>query len=157
MRSMPDLSETFKRLESNPQEGSQYILALLERFLEPLVLKLDRVLDRRLVRTMLQCLVAILRLRTTPQVLWLSELGSYLQGYEGYARSATAGTKRVGKLLRSVKWTVGLIDGYLLEKADVEVARLKEQGNRVLCLWDGSVVEKPKVKNWRDYAQFSKA
>ena len=61
MKSMPDLSETFKRLESNPQEGSQYILSLLERFLEPLLLKLDRVLDRRLVRTMLQCLVAILR------------------------------------------------------------------------------------------------
>lgn len=142
MKSMPDLSETFKRLESNPQEGSQYMLSLRERFLEPLVLKLDRVLDRRLVRTMLQCLVAILRLRNNPQVLWLSELGSYLQGYEGYARSATAGTKRVGKLLRSVKWTVGLIDGYLLEKADAEVARLKEQGNRVLCLWDGSVVEK---------------
>jgi hypothetical protein len=142
VKSMPELSETFKRLESNPQEGSQYMLYLLESFLEPLLLKLDRVLDRRLVRTMLQCLVAILRLRNNPQVLWLSELGSYLQGYEGYATSATAGTKRVGKLLRSVKWTVGLIDGYLLEKADAEVARLKEQGKRILCLWDGSVVEK---------------
>lgn len=141
MKSMPDLSETFKRLESNPQEGAQYILNRLERFFEPLLLKLDRVLERRLVRTMLQCLVAILRLRNNPQVLWLSELGSYLQGYEGYARSATAGTKRVGKLLRSVKWTVGLIDGYRLEKADEEVQRLKEQGKRILCLWDGSVVE----------------
>jgi hypothetical protein len=59
-----------------------------------------------------QCLVAIIRLRNHPQALWLSELGSYLQGYEGYAASATAGTKRVGKLLRSVKWTVGLIDRY---------------------------------------------
>jgi hypothetical protein len=65
------------------------------------------VLDKRLVRTLLQCLMAIIRLRNTPQALWLSELGSYLQGYDGYASSATAGTKRVGKLLRSVKWTVG--------------------------------------------------
>jgi hypothetical protein len=69
-------------------------------------------------------------------------LGSYLDGYDGYSSSAAAGTKRVGKLLRSVKWTVGLIDRYLLEKADEEVKKLKEQGKRILCLWDGSVVEK---------------
>jgi len=49
---------------------------------------------------------------------------------------------RVGKLLRSVKWTVELIDRYLLEKADEEVEKLKEQRKRILCLWDGSVVEK---------------
>jgi|SRR5581483_11663977 len=50
--------------------------------------------------------------------------------------------RRVGKLLRSIKWTVGLIDRYLREKADEEVCHLKEQGERVLCLWDGRVVEK---------------
>src|SRR5258708_147656 len=89
-----------------------------------------------------QCLVAILRLRNNPQVLWLSELGSYLEGYGGEAPSAPAGTKRVGKLLRSVKWTVELIDRYLLEKADAEVQKLKAEGKRILCLWDGSVLEK---------------
>lgn len=139
---MAELSETFKRLESDPQEGSQQVLNLLERFFEPFVQKLDEVLDKRLVRTLLQCLVAIMRLRNNPQALWLSELGSYLQGYQGYASSATAGTKRVGKLLRSVKWTVSLLDRYLLEKADEEVQKLKGQGKRILCLWDGSVVEK---------------
>ncbi len=142
MSSMPDLSETFKRLENDPQEGSHYLLKLLEKFFEPFLLKLDGVLDKRLVRTMLQCLVAIMRLRNTPQGLWLSELGSYLEGYAGYACSATAGTKRVGKLLRSVKWTANLIDRYVLEKADKEVQKLKGQGARLLCLWDGSVVEK---------------
>jgi hypothetical protein len=114
----------------------------MESFLLPFLHVLDGVLDKRLVRTLLQCLVAIIRLRNNPQALWLSELGSYLQGYEGYSSSAAAGTKRVGKLLRSVKWTVGLIDSYLLSKADEEVKKLKEQGKRILCLWDGSVVEK---------------
>ena len=139
---MSELSETFKRLEQDPQGGSQHLLQLLETFLMPFLHFLDEVLDKRLVRTFVQCLVAIIRLRNNPQALWLSELGSYLQGYDGYASSAAAGTKRVGKLLRSVKWTVGLIDRYLLEKADEEVQKLKEQGKRILCIWDGSVLEK---------------
>jgi hypothetical protein len=139
---MPELSETFKRLEQDPQGGSQYLLHLLETFFLPFLTGLDEILDKRLVRTFLQCLVAIIRLRNNPQALWLSELGSYLDGYDGYASSAAAGTKRVGKLLRSVKWTVGLIDQYFLEKADEEVQKLQEQRKRILCLWDGSVVEK---------------
>ena len=139
---MTDLSETFKRLERNPQAGSQYVMGLLESFCAPFLVALDEVLDKRLVRTLLQCVVAIIRFRTNPQALWLSELGSYLQGYEGYSSSAAAGTKRVGKLLRSVKWTVSLIDRYLMEKAEEEVQRLKGQGQRILCIWDGSVLEK---------------
>src|SRR5690349_12963913 len=139
---MTELSETFKRLQDDPQGGSQHLLSLLETFLMPLLHVLDEALDKRLVRTFVQCLVAIIRGRNTAQILWLSELGSYLDGYGGEACSAAAGTKRVGKLLRSVKWTVGLIDRYMLEKADTEVRKLKEQGKRILCLWDGSVVEK---------------
>ncbi len=139
---MPELSETFKRLEQDPQGGSQHLLHLLETFLLPLLMELDEILDKRLVRTLLQCLVAIIRLRNNPQALWLSELGSYLSGYDGAACSAAAGTKRVGKLLRSVKWTVGCIEQYLLKKADEEVQKLKAQGKRILCIWDGSVLEK---------------
>lgn len=139
---MSELTETFKHLESDPQGGSQHLISLLESFFAPFLLMVDEVLDKRLVRTLLQCLVAIIRFRNNPQALWLSELGSYIQGYEGYSPSATAGNKRVGKLLRSVKWTVGLIDRYLLEKADEEVQRLRGQGKRILCLWDGSVLEK---------------
>ena len=105
---MADLSETFKRLESDHQGGSQHLIELLETFFQPFLLILNGVLDKRLVRTLLQCLVAIIRFRNNAQALWLSELVSYLQGYEGYSSSAAAGTKRVGKLLRSVKWTVGL-------------------------------------------------
>lgn len=139
---MSELSETFKRLERDPQEGSQYLLELLETFLLPFLVSLDRVLDKRLVRTFLQCIVAIIRLRSNPQALWLSEMGSYLEGYEGYSASAAAGTKRIGKVLRSVKWTVKLIDDFFLERAHREVQKLKEQGKRILCIWDGSVLEK---------------
>ena len=64
---MTELSETFKRLERDPQEGSQQVLNLLERFFEPFMQKLDEVLDKRLVRTLLQCLVAIMRLRNNPR------------------------------------------------------------------------------------------
>jgi hypothetical protein len=128
-------------LEHDPQGGSQHLLKLLETFFLPFLIQLDEVLDKRLVRTLLQCLVAIIRCRNNPQVLWLSELGSSLSSYDGDACSAAAGAKRVGKLLRSVKWTVECIDRYLLEKADEEVKKLKERGERILCLWDGSVVE----------------
>lgn len=55
---MPELSETFKRLEIDPQGGSQHLLGLLETVFQPFLLMLDTVLDKRLVRTLLQCLVA---------------------------------------------------------------------------------------------------
>jgi hypothetical protein len=139
---MSELSETFKHLESDPQGGSQHVLLLLEQFVQPLLLSLNAVLDKRLVRTWLHCLVAIIRLRNNPQALWLSELGSYLEECEGLSASAPAGTKRVGKLVRSAKWTVQVIDQFLLEKADAQVKRLQAQGQRVLCVWDGSVLEK---------------
>ncbi len=58
----------------------------------------------------------------------MSELGSYLQGYEGYSPSAPAGTKRIGKLLGSVKWTVEFIDRYLLSKADARGEKAERAG-----------------------------
>jgi hypothetical protein len=139
---LPELSETFKRLQADPQAGSQHLLVVLETFLLPFLVRLDRVLDKRLVRTFLQCLVAIICCRNHPQALWLSELGSYLSGYDGQQWSAPAGTKRVGKRRHSVKWTVALIDQYLLEKADEVVQTLHTSSRRILCLWDGSVLEK---------------
>lgn len=59
------------------------------------------------------------------------------------AVSAPAGTKRLSNLLRSLKWSILQIDQFLLREADKEVKRLKEQGKRILCIWDGSVIEKP--------------
>lgn len=125
---------------------SQEFAQLLETFLAPLLLVLDRVLDKRLVRTLVQCCVAIIRFRNQKQGLLLSELGSYLGGYAGLSKTATAGTKRVGNLLRSLNWSVLHIDRFLLEEANKEVERLKAQGKRILCLFDGSVIEKPESR-----------
>ena len=122
---------------------SQEFAHLLETFLTPLLLVLDQVLDKRLVRTLVQCCVAIIRFRNHKQGLLLSELGSYLGGSVGLSQTATAGTKRVGKLIRSLKWSALHIDRFLLEEAGKEVERLKGQGKRILCLFDGSVIEKP--------------
>jgi hypothetical protein len=66
-----------------------------------------------------------------------------MDGYSGLSTNAPAGTKRLGNLISSLKWSIFHIDQYLLEEADKEVKTLKNQGKRVLCIWDGSVIEKP--------------
>ena len=104
---------------------------------------LDTLLDKRLVRTLVQCCVAIIRFRNTKQGLLLSELGSSMDGYRGLSTTAPAGTKRIRNLLRSIKWSILQIDRSLLEEAEKEVRTLKEQGKRIFCIWDGSVIEKP--------------
>lgn len=73
---------------------------------------LDTLLDKRLIGTFVQCSVAIVRFRNNKQGLWLSELGSYMDGYDGLSTSALAGTKRIGNLLRPLKWNSTHIDTY---------------------------------------------
>jgi Transposase DDE domain len=129
--------------EQDSQKASQELAEMLELFLSPLLIVLDRFLDKRLVRTLVQCCVAIIRLRSNKQGLLLSELGAYMDGYSGLSTNAPAGTKRIGNLVRSIKWNILHIDEYLLSEADKEVKNLKSQGKMVLCIWDGSVIEKP--------------
>jgi len=115
----------------------------LRTFLAPLLYALDQVLDKRLVTTLVQSCVAIIRFRNFKQGLWLSELGSYLVGKPGQSKRGTAGTKRLGNLIRSLKWSPWYIDHFLLNEADKEVNALKKEGKRILCIWDESVLEKP--------------
>ena len=129
--------------EQDAQKASQERAQELEVFLFALLSLLDTLLDKRLVRTLVQCCVAIIRFRKTKQGLLLSEWGSYMDGYRGLSKTATAGTKRIRNLIRSITWSVVQLDRYVLEEADKEVKRLKDQGKRILCLWHGSVVEKP--------------
>ena len=128
--------------EQDAQKLAQELAHELELFLSPLLIVLDTLLDKRLVRTIVQCCAAIIRFRNSKQGLLLSELGSYMDGYHGLSKNAAAGTKRVGNLIRSLKWNILHIDRYLLEEADKEVKKLKEAGKRILCIWDGSVIEK---------------
>lgn len=68
--------DTVQRSEQDLQKMSQELAQMLEMFLSPLLLTLDRLLDKRLVRTFVQCCVAILHFRNHKQGLLLSELGS---------------------------------------------------------------------------------
>lgn len=135
--------DTLQTNEQDPQQVSQAVAQELEIFLSPLLIALDKLLDKRLVRTVLQVCVAILRFRDQKQRLLLSELGSYLVHDGGKPLSAAAGTKRISNLLRSIKWSHFSIDRFLLEEADIYVKDLQRQRKPVLCIWDGSVLEKP--------------
>ena len=84
--------------EQESEKASQEIAHMLEEFLSPLLIVLDGLLDKRLVRTLVQCCVAIIRFRNNKQGFLLSELGSYMDGYRGLSKSAPAGTKRVSNL-----------------------------------------------------------
>ena len=66
-------------------------------FLEPLLHRLDAQIDRRLVRTFVTPIAAILTWRHRQHGLLLSELGAYILS----PHQAPAGTKRLSNLLHS--------------------------------------------------------
>ena len=96
-------------------EQGQELANLLQSFIGPLEVWLDRQVDRRLVRTLFLALVAIVRLRHSRSGLLLSELGAHILS----PAQAPTGTKRLSNLLRSPKWS------HILGKVR---NRLEEQG-----------------------------
>ena len=110
----------------------------LGEFVGPLLTKLDQQVDKRLVRTFLKTLAAIIRFRHSVYGLLLSELGAYIVT----PTQAPAGTKRLSNLLRSNKWTGKLIEDFLWDKACQRVSEAVEQQDDVFIGWDESVVEK---------------
>ena len=83
------------------QEKAQQVTQCVEKYLEPLVEPLDAYLDKRLVRTFLQGIRTIIEARTQAPGLVISELGSILLS----GREASAGEKRIHRLLTSEKWS----------------------------------------------------
>ena len=81
-------------LPYEPQAMAQGLGLTLLSFLGPLLLELDQGLDKRLIRTFVQAIEAILTFRDRINGLLLSELGSYLDplGQGG-------GTKRLSRRL----------------------------------------------------------
>lgn len=104
-------------------------------------------LDRRLVRTFAQAVLAIIVHRASSTGLWLSELGGVLLSPD----HAPAGTKRLSKLLLSSKWSSLLIDLFLWKRAEAFVSRLQETGQPILADV-GTVVcwRKRPVCRWKD-------
>jgi hypothetical protein len=129
-------------VECGPQasgEVSAALAARLDAYLQPLLVRLDQQLDKRLVRTFVGLLHIIVQFRHRQQGLLLSELGAYLLG----PAQAPAGTKRISNLLRSRKWRFRLIEHFLWQGADARLSELEAAHEPALVVWDASVLEKP--------------
>jgi len=118
---------------------AQGLTAQLAHFLFPLLVELDRLLDKRLVRTFLHSIAVILTFRDRANGLLLSELGGYLLS----AAHAPAGTKRLSNLLHSAKWRASLITRFLWQRASEQLKQWQQDGQDGLLLWDESGWEKP--------------
>ena len=118
---------------------AQALASRLQSFVAPLLSALDAPLDRRLVRTALLTLQALVKFRHTKYGLLLSELGGHLLSPE----HAPAGTKRLSNLLRSPRWSHTAIEDFLFQQADTVLATHRAQNRTVLLLWGSSVLEKP--------------
>ena len=78
-----------------PEAMAQGLLGEFGLFLAPLVLLLERMMDKRLRRTLVQTVQIILTFRDRVNGLLLSELGGYLE----HPAHAPAGTKRLSRRL----------------------------------------------------------
>jgi hypothetical protein len=110
----------------------------LEAYVKPLLVELDKSLDKRLVRTFLKTLQVIVQFRNRAQGLLLSELGAYILSPD----HAPAGTKRLSNLLRSKKWASKQIERFLWQDAHETLNELEAEGDVPLLAWDESVIEK---------------
>ncbi len=130
------------RLEFEGKQASARVARALgerlEGFVAPLLLELDKHIDKRLVRTFLTVLQVIVQVRNRSQGLLLSELGAYIVSGD----RAPAGTKRLSNLLRSKKWTSRMIAQFLWREAEKELEDLEATGEKALVVWDESVLEK---------------
>src|SRR5438132_13042265 len=111
----------------------------LASFLFPLLVQLDAVRDKRLVRPFLATIQVIITFRDRANGLLLSELGGYLETPD----KAPAGTKRLSNLLHSCKWTAWIIARFLWQRASQQVEEWTQTGQEGLAIWDESVWEKP--------------
>ena len=89
-----------KKFETQALKLSEDLGKRLEEYLRPLLGNLEKVLDKRLVRTFLQLIGVIISFRGHSQGLLLSELGGYLLN----PMQAPAGTKRISNLLHG-QWS----------------------------------------------------
>ena len=125
-----------------PYEARQMAQGLAEalaRFLFPLLVELDRRVDKRLVRTFLCTIQVIITFRDRANGLLLSELGGYLETPD----KAPAGTKRLSNLLHSCKWGAWLIAHFLWQRASQQLEAWTQAGEDGLVIGDESVWEKP--------------
>src|SRR5258708_19474924 len=112
-----------KGKEGEKQERSGEVERRLVKLLRPLLVSMNKELDRRLVSTFLGMVMAIVMHRHRNNGLLLSELGGYLLG----AEHGRAGTKRISHLIHSPKWKAGMMEAFLWQHATDRVEQLWEQ------------------------------
>jgi hypothetical protein len=121
-----------------PQAIAEGLGLTLLDFLGPVLLELDQWLDKRLIRTFVQAIEAILTFRDRIHGLVLSALGSYLDPI-----GKGGGTKRLSRLLHSCKVTAAIIERFLWCRARKPIKQWESQGEEGLLIWDSSMWEKP--------------
>lgn len=129
-------------LGEEEREGlRQEVGGKLFSFLRPVLQRLDRHVDARLVRTLGNLVPVVLKRHDRSQALLLSQLGDDVER----EKHGPAGTKRIANLLTATTWRAREVDAYLADQAQElivqEGARVPE--GRALCILDGSVAEKP--------------
>jgi hypothetical protein len=92
--------------EAERQEKTRELEKKLVKELWPLLVGLKQRVDRRLVKTCLGMVMAILLHRHRNHGWLLSELGGYLLEPE----DCQAGTKRISNLVHSARWEAGVIE-----------------------------------------------
>lgn len=132
------VAEAEQAPQYDPQTMAHVLGLTLLGFLGPLLVELDQWLDKRLIRTLVQAVEAILTFRDRVHGLLLSELGSYMD-----ALGQGGGTKRLSRLLHSRLWTALFIERFLWGRASQQVEQWAGHGEEGLAIWDGSVWEKP--------------
>ena len=136
-----------KRKAEEKQEKSKEVERQLVKLLRPVLGELKQRLDRRLVKTFLGLVMAIVMHRHRNNGLLLSELGGYLLGTE----ECQAGTKRISNLVHSARWEGEVIEDFLWQQGTQRVEELRAQGERALVLWDASVLKSQRVCRRKDY------
>jgi hypothetical protein len=128
-----------KQKEAEKQERAGECEGHLVKYLSSVLRDLNQRMDRRLVKTFLGLVMAIISHRHRNNGLLMSELGGYLLG----AEACCAGTKRIGNLLHSEKWEAQQIEDFQWAQATQRVETMEAEGERALVIWDESVLEKP--------------
>ena len=128
-----------KQKEAEKQEQAGECEGHLVKYLMPVLGDLNQRMDRRLIKTFLGLVMAIISHRHRNHGLLLSELGGYLLG----AEACCAGAKRIGNLLHSEKWEAQQIEDFQWAQATQRVEAIEAEGERALVIWDESVLEKP--------------
>lgn len=138
---------TVRSQQQVAQAKSDEVAQELERYLAAPLEQLDAYIDRRLVKTFVQTIRAISELRNQAPGLTISELGSYITN----SAQAPSGEKRLHNLLASEKWSEEIFKVFLWNEAKQCYEILQKEGEQVLVVWDGSVLEKPESQKVQDF------